>query len=185
MRKYLFVLAVFLVVKNTLYAQNFDKPAVQVTPEIEFKLKLDVEKEVPGFKEKIKSKKYGPIASEFAVDTFRIERLTEKCIKLDYTDGGMSEATYNQAKEYDLLLNKYYKKLLGILNVEEKKKLIAAQKSWISFRDNEVKLIETVNNKAYSGGTIEGLTNSSEYLNLIKNRTKDLYDYYVRCAHEE
>jgi len=185
MRKYLFVLAIFLVISNAVHAQNFDKPAVQVTPEIEAKFKLDVEKEVPAFKEKIRKAKYSPIVSEFAVDTFRIERLTDKWIKIDYTDAGMSRATYNQAKEYDVLLNKYYKKLLAILNPEEKKKLIAAQKSWLSFRDNEVNLLEAVNDKAYAGGTIEELTNSGEYLKLIQTRTKDLYSYYVRCMHEE
>ena len=185
MKKCLLALAVFLLINKNVRAQNFDKSAVEVTPAMQVKLKLDVEKEVPAFKEKIKKWKYGPIATEFAVDTFKVERLTEKWMKLNYTDAGMSEATYNQAKEYDVLLNKYYKKLLGILNAEERTKLVAAQRSWISFRDNEEKLLEAVNDKVYSGGTIEGLTNASEYMNLVQNRTKGLYSYYVRCMHEE
>jgi uncharacterized protein YecT (DUF1311 family) len=185
MRKYLLIVVIILSVISTTYAQNFDKPAVEITPAVLAKLKLDVEKEIPAFKESNKKWKRGPIGSEFSVDTFRIERLTDKWIKIDYTDAGMSQATYNQAKEYDVLLNKYYKKLLSILNPEEKKKLIAAEKSWLSFRDNEVNLMEAVNDKAYVGGTIEGLTNSGEYLKLIQTRTKDLYSYYVRCMHEE
>ena len=185
MKKYLLVTIIILFIISTADAQNFDKPAVQVIPGTLAKLKLDVEREVPAFKEKIRKLKYSPIVSEFAVDTFKIEHLTEKWIKIDYTDGGMSEATYNKAKEYDVLLNNYYKKLLAILNPEERKKLIAAQKSWLSFRDNEANLIETINGKAYAGGTLQGLTNSSEYLNLIQTRTKDLYSYYLRCMGEE
>lgn len=185
MKKYLFVTVIILSIISTANAQNFDKPTVQVTPETMAKLKLDVEREVPAFKERIRKSKYNPVVSEFAVDTFRIEHLTAKWIKVDYTGGGMSEATYNEAKEYDVLLNKYYKKLLAILNSEERKKLIAAQKSWLSFRDNEANLIEAINEKVYAGGTIQGLTNASEYLNLIQTRAKDLYSYYVRCMGDE
>ena len=77
----------------------------------------------------------------------------------------MRDAGYEAATLYDSLLNKYYKKFLAVLKGEDKKNLLQAQKSWLAFRDNETKLVETISKDQYSGGgTMQQLTESSEYL---------------------
>jgi uncharacterized protein YecT (DUF1311 family) len=107
----------------------------------------------------------------------------EKWVGLDYRDFGMRDAGYATANLYDSLLNKYYKKLLAVLKGEDKKTLLQAQKAWLSYRDSETKLVGTISKDEYSGGgTMQGLTEASEYLNLIKSRTITLFEHYVRAT---
>ena len=104
-------------------------------------------------------------------------------LQQDNSDFGMSDATYKIATLYDSLLNKYYKKLSGVLKGDDKKDLTQAQKSWITFRDNETKLVATISKDQYSGGgTMQRLTESSEYLTLIKNRVITLFEHYLRAT---
>jgi len=65
-----------------------------------------------------------------------------------------------------------------MLNAADKKKLLEAQKAWLAYRDSEEGLIIAVDNEAYSGGTIEGLADASSWLDLVKQRTIMLFDYY-------
>jgi hypothetical protein len=100
--------------------------------------------QVPLFEKKLLNQKLNKVQIEFAIDTFRIERFMEKLGRLNLTDAEMSDADYAEAKGYDSLLNKYYKKLLAVLKPDDKKVLIQAQKSWLSFRDAEYELAETI-----------------------------------------
>ena len=105
---------------------------------------------------------------------------------MDYSDFGMRQAGYETAKLYDILLNKYYQKLLTALKADDKKALIQAQKAWIIFRDNEFKLVETLSKTEYSGGgTVQQLIESSEYLDLVKKRTIALFNHYLRTTELE
>jgi uncharacterized protein YecT (DUF1311 family) len=107
----------------------------------------------------------------------------EEYIELDFSDFGMRDAGYKTAKLYDSLLNKYYKNLSTTLQGEDKKVLIQAQKAWITFRDSEFKLVETISKDEYSGGgTMQQLTEASEYLDLIKSRTIAIFDHYIRAT---
>jgi len=167
------------------FSQNATNP-VEVTPAVQNKIKQDIEKDIPKLRLKLEGHKTNPTQIEFTIDTFRVERFMTKWIDLGYSDPGMRDAIYATANLYDSLLNKYYKKLLAVLKGDDKKNLVQAQKAWLSFRDTELKLIETISKDQYSGGgTMQQLTESSEYLNLIKERTISIFNHYTRATQTE
>src|SRR5262245_54006910 len=127
------ILIVGLVFHLSAFSQS--KDAVEVTPEIQKKIRQDIEKEVPQLKQKLEKAKENPVQIEFTLDSCRVERIMEKWHDLDYRDFGMRDADYVGARIYDSVLNKYYKKLLAILKGDDKKILIQAQKNWLAFRD--------------------------------------------------
>jgi uncharacterized protein YecT (DUF1311 family) len=87
---------------------------------------------------------------------------------------------------YDKLLNKYYKKLLDVLKIEDKEVLIKSQKSWLIFRDNESKLIWTLKKNEYSGGgSIQHILANDEALDFLRNRVIDLFNYYGNIFNED
>lgn len=159
------------------------KAPVEVTPELQKKIMQDIDKEVPKLKQRLGKDGDNAVHVEFTVDTFRVERFMAKWIDLDFGDFGMRDAGCATAKLYDSLLNKYYKKLLTVLKGEDKKALVQAQKAWLAFRDGETKLVEAISKDEYSGGgTMQQLTEASEFLNLIKSRTIALFEHYVRAT---
>ena len=175
-------LIILFVIPAKLFSQATKDP-VDVTPQIQKKIKQDIEKEISQVKLKLESEKLNPAQAEFTLDTFRVARFMEKWIGLDFRDYGMSEAGYAAAELYDSLLNKYYKRLLSTLKGDDKKILVQAQKSWLAFRDSEYKLVETISKDEYfGGGTMQRLTESSEYLNLIKERTITIFEHYIRAT---
>ncbi|RYE58618.1 MAG: DUF1311 domain-containing protein [Sphingobacteriales bacterium] len=143
----------------------------------------DFEQTVEKYKKDLKEKGTHPIEMEFGIDTFTIEKNVVIALGKDNSDLGMTRVCYDAAKQYDLLLNKYYRKLLAVLKGEDKKLLISAQKSWLAFRDSEISLVEVISKEEYSGGgTAQNLTEGSYYLELIKSRTVALFDHYVRAT---
>jgi hypothetical protein len=128
------------------------QPAVSTRTELEKKIKQEVEKEIPKLEQQLKATKVNIVQIEFTLDTFRIELLFQKKLALNFADFSMRDATYQTAKLYDSLLNKYYKKLLAALKGDDKKVLIQAQKNWIAFGDSEFNLVETISKEAYAGG---------------------------------
>jgi uncharacterized protein YecT (DUF1311 family) len=175
------LLAVGLFIHTLSFSQT--KAPVELAPELQKKIMQDIDKEVPKLKQRLEKAKENAVHIEFAADTFRVERFMAKWVDLDYRDYGMRDAGYTTAKLYDSLLNKYYKKLLTVLKGDDKKALVQAQKAWLAFRDNETKLVETISKDDYSGGgTMQDLTEATEYLNLIKNRTIALFEHYVRAT---
>jgi uncharacterized protein YecT (DUF1311 family) len=166
-----------------LFTFSQSKDPIEVTPEIQRKIRGEIEKEIPRFKQKLEVAKENPVRIEFAIDTFRLERFMDKWIDLDYGDFGMRDACYAGAKLYDSLLNNYYKKLLEVLKGDDKQVLIQAQRSWLAFRDSEFRLVETISKDEYSGGgTMQQLTEASEYLDLVRNRVVTIFDHYVRAT---
>lgn len=155
----------------------------EVTPLMQQKIKVEVEKEAVIKKAQLQKDKVSDADVEFTLDTFRVERFMKKYLELDYSDAGMNQAGYETAKQYDSLLNKYYKKLLVTLKGDDKKILVQAQKAWIAFRDSESKLLETISKDEYSGGgTIQRLAESSEYLEMVKNRVLAIFSHYLRAT---
>ncbi len=138
----------------------------------------EVENEIPAFKKQMENEKEDTATIAFKADTFRVERFEAKWLKLNYSDYSMKQATVTAAKMYDALLNKYFRKLLKILTATDKKKLVDAQKAWLAYRDSEENLAMAVDNEAYSGGSIEALSDDASYLDLIKQRVIMLFNYY-------
>ncbi len=168
-----------------LIAQSPAMP-VDVTTEMQQHIKKDIEKEIPQLMKRLEKEKANALRTEFTIDTFRVERFMAKWVDLDYRDFGMRDAAYETARLYDSLLNKYYKKLMGVLQGDDRKILLVAQKNWISFRDSEFRLVQTIGKVEYAGGgTMQQLTESSEYLNLVKSRTIVLFSHLARATQSE
>jgi len=170
----------------TTFSQNLKDP-IEVTSELQSKIKQRIEKkDVPKLKLQLEKEKYNSIQIEFTLDTFRVEQFMNSWIDLDYGDFGMRDAAYAAARIYDSLLNKYYKKLLTVLKPADKKVLTQAQKAWLLFRDSEYKLVETISKDEYSGGgTMQQLTESGGYLNMVKIRVIAIFYHYARATHTE
>jgi len=179
------ILSISFFLRIISFSQQVDKP-VEVTEEMQEKIKRDINKDAVKFKQNLDKSGYSSAYKEFALDTFKIERFMSKWIDLDYRDFGMRDASYEGARFYDSLLNKYYKRLLALLKGNDKKILVQAQKAWLTFRDSETKLVYIISKPEYSGGgTMQQLTESSSYLAIIKNRTYDLFEHFVRASKSE
>ena len=165
-----------------MYSQAGTEP-IEVTPAIDHKIRLEIAKDIDKLKTQLLSNKESDILVQFTVDTFRIERYQSKYVDYDWSTSGMNKAGYDAAKSYDSLLNRYYKKLMAVLKPVDKTVLVNAQKSWMAFRDNEIKLIGCVGKEEYSGGgTMQSLIDSSEYLEIIKQRTISIFGHYLRAT---
>lgn len=150
-----------------------------ITPQIIEKLKADIEKQVPALKLEYAKQELNADEIEFSLDTFRIERLAAKKIEINYSTLGMNMAVSDLTESYNKLMNKYYNKLLNLLEPEDKKILITAQRSWISYRDAEENLIGALTNKIYSGGgTIQSIIATGSYSELVTKRCIKIFDYY-------
>ena len=99
---------------------------------------------------------------------------------IDYTTAGMNFTVREMASSYDKLMNKYYNKLMNMLSLDDRKILIAAQKSWLVYRDAEDKLIGTITDPAYSGGgTMQSNIARGNYADLVVRRTIQIFQYYL------
>ncbi len=176
MKKLLLLLTIFSI-GHLSFGQN--NGPNKITPQILQKLKADIEKQVPIFRQKLSTQDFTADRIEFSVDTFRIEQLVSKRMQIDYSTVGMNTTVEEMAISYDKLLNKYYNKLLKLLNTEDKKTLINAQRSWLTYRDAETKLIGTMTKEEYSGGgTIQSTNAVGAHADLIVKRTIEIFKYY-------
>lgn len=180
--KYLFFLV--LIAAGHIPAQGQQgKDPVDVTPAIQQRIWQEIEKEVPAFRQKLVQDGEDDIQVGFSTDTFRVERFVAKWIDTDYRDFGMRDAVHAGAQLYDSLLNKYYQQLLRLLQGDDRKILIQAQKAWVAFRDAEAKLIFTAGKEQYSGGgTIQPLMTAALYMEMIKSRVIAIFDHLVRAG---
>ncbi len=163
----------FLLTANFLLAQK------EITKEILKKINSDVEKLIPAFKASLKEKDLNNDEIEFALDTFKIENITAQKMDINYSTAGMNLGMSEATDSYDKLMNKYYNKLLKLLQPADKKVLIAAQKAWLAYRNAENNLIDTMTKKEYSGGgTMQSNIAIGSFLALIKGRTIAIFNYY-------
>lgn len=154
-----------------------------LTPDLRKNIDKRIEDAAQVKRNQLTALKLSMLEIDFTLDTFRIEQYLIEYIRLDNSDYGMSNAGYEAAKQYDNLLNKYYKKLLATLNTEDKNILTNAQKTWLAFRDSEAKLIGTISKEEYAGGgTMQRLTESSEFLEMVRSRTVSLYNHLTRAT---
>jgi len=175
--------AIITIVSALLFFITAKGQTTAITPGLQQKLQQAIELQVPAFKKKLENKKLNAEIIAFSIDTFRIERLLGRSVELNFSDFSMRDAGYSAAVGYDSLLNKYYKKLLNTLKGDDKKVLQQAQKNWISFRDSETKLVETISKDEYSGGgTMQQLAESSMYLDIVRSRVLAIFSHYTRAA---
>jgi uncharacterized protein YecT (DUF1311 family) len=159
------------------FAQN--RRAKEITPQLLLQIRAEVEREVPAFKNKLKADDISAGRVEFQIDTFRIQRIADKRMTLDFTTAGMNTTMYAMSDAYDKLMNKYYARLLKLLKPKDKTVLISAQRAWIGYRDAESKLIGLVTDPVYSGGgTIQTNIACGDFTDIIVKRTETIFDYY-------
>lgn len=172
------ILIIFLTFTyNQTFAQE-ERPK-ELTPQKLQKIRADIEKQIPDLKQSLSDQDFSSRQIEFAIDTFRIERLAAERMNIDYSTSGMNFAINELTDSYDKLLNKYYNKLIKLLDPEDKKVLLNAQKAWLVFRDSERIFIRTMTKEKYSGGgTIQSNIASDRFSQLVIQRTKDIFDYY-------
>ena len=150
-----------------------------ITQDVLNGINQQVEKEIPTFKKSISTLEFSNDQIEFAIDTFRIEHIVSKRMDIDNTTIGMNVTIDQQTTSYDKLMNKYYGKLLKALKPEDKKVLIAAEQSWMAYRDAENNLINTMTKDEYSGGgTIQSNIRMGAYSDLVIQRTIAIFNYF-------
>ena len=111
-------------------------------------------------------------------DLARVKFTLDRCIKTDDTNVGMKQCVAAAFRDADKLLNRTYqgmsKEWIGddIGSSERKKRLIAAQRAWIAFRDVECSLQAT----EMLGGTGEGLIVGQCLYEMTANRVVQIED---------
>ena len=176
MKRFLFLTLLTFISSFTFGQTN--KAPVEITPLMSQKIKADIEKQIPAFKQKI-SRKMNTDEIEFSLDTFRIEKICAKRMDIEYSTAGMNISVNELTAAYDQLMNKYYNKLLKLLKPKDKMVLVTAQKAWLVYRDAEAKLIGTMTKQEYSGGgTMQSNIATGSYSSIVVKRTIDIFHYY-------
>ena len=165
------VLFLFLTICTNITAQSRE-----YSLELEKELNAKVEKLVVDFKKTLNEDE--GFWKRFKLDTFVIERYVDLRMETDYSTQGMNQTMYEAERRYDKLLNIYYKILLEKLQGEDKKVLIDTQKSWIAFKEKEIKLIATLYSDKYTGGgTMYSNIRVGSVFEITKKRTIELAQY--------
>ena len=97
-----------------------------------------------------------------------IDKALEICTDKDPSTAGMVNCTDAAYKKWDQELNKNYRTLMARLKPAGKQLLKSAQLSWIAYRDNEFKLIDSI----YDGiqGTMYIPMRIDEKMQIVKQR---------------
>lgn len=163
----------------SLYTLAQGASSQEITTQTLQNIKNKVEKSIPAFKQKLIKKGFNSDQIEFSIDTFRIIQIANKRMEIDFSYSGMNITVSELTESYDKLLNKYYKKLLNSLKVEDKQTLITAQRVWLAFLVAEEKFIQTMTNENYSGGgAIQSNIATGSYSDIVVKRTNELFNYY-------
>ena len=171
--KYLFFLY-FLSFSSLLNAQR------KINEKDILKINKEIETEISILKDSLNNfeKNITPIDLEFKTDIYKIEKLAEKKININYSTIGMSNTVFELEKNYDKLLNKYYKILVEKLNSEDKEKLKKSQKNWLNFRNSERILVGIISKTQYSGGgTIQSNIRAGKICEITKKRVYEIKEY--------
>lgn len=76
----------------------------------------------------------------------------------------------NEYKKADAELNQVYRKLVGMLDEEQKAQLKEAQLAWISYRDKNCEFVADM----YKGGSLRPTVLATCLLDVTDNRTTEL-----------
>lgn len=109
-------------------------------------------------------------------DKHPIDVKLDNCIDEDGSTSGLNMCLTTAAGEWDKELNKYYKLLQTSLSAEQKTVLQDVQRSWIAFKDKEIKLI----NVTYGGmdGTMWTYVANRAIMEITRKRALDLKHLY-------
>lgn len=189
-RKFTFMKkAILIILCSIIYSVSFSQnypsePTKEDTLRIEKQLVKEADSVRSALqKEESRSDNFKKIEIEFRVDTFIVERRCALFIEVDYTDLGMQFSNDQLAKDFEALLNKYYKLLVAKLEPADKEILKISQRNWIKYRESEQQVNYLMSEERYSGGgTIQNLIIGSRTIEITKTRVFELYDYLERAS---
>lgn len=111
-----------------------------------------------------------------AEEVYSIDKAEDACISKTSSTAGMLKCTAIAYDAWDKEMNKYYNLLMKKLPTEQKNELLKAQKSWLTFRDNDFTLIN--NSIEEKQGTMYLNIASGERREIVKQRALQLKEYY-------
>ena len=89
---------------------------------------------------------------------------------IQMTEAELLKAAHHDANRADVELNKVYKQLMAVLNKDDRKRLVAAQRAWIAFRDAECEFES-------SGGADRVFLAPAAFQALTEDRTDELRSF--------
>lgn len=118
--------------------------------------------------------------TEFTVDTFKVELLKKKKMVAD-TSIAEKIAAINEAEiQYTILMDKYYAVLISRHDESGKKAIIDAQKKWLKYRDDEIKMTEKFYDEEKKGDLkSKEIGKATENLELTKERVVEIYKHIL------
>lgn len=157
-----------------LLTSSFANAQVELTPDKVTQITNQVDRLAIKYRDSV-SKNFGEkvmsLDTEFKTDLYRVEKIADLKVAVDYSTAGMTAAIVDLNRDYDQLLNKYYGILRKKLKGEDQEKLKLSQRNWIKFRDSEILVISTVSKDQYSGGgTIQSNIMAGRISDLTKER---------------
>ena len=108
------------------------------------------------------------IASAQEPQKHPIDAALDVCTEKEPHTAGMVRCTDVAYKKWDQELNKNYRSLMSKLKPADKQLLKSAQLSWIAYRDNEFKLIDSIYDKIQ--GTMYIPMRTVEKMQIVKQR---------------
>ena len=97
-----------------------------------------------------------------------IDKALDICTDKNPSTGGMVSCMETAYKKWDQELNKNYRTLMARLKPASKQLLKSAQLSWITYRDNEFKLIDSIYDSIQ--GTMYISMRIDEKMQIVKQR---------------
>lgn len=111
-----------------------------------------------------------------AEEVYSIDKAEEACISKTSSTADMLKCTATAYDAWDKEMNKYYNLLMKKLPIKQKNELLKAQKSWLTFRDNDFTLIN--NSIREKQGTMYLNVASGHRREIVKQRAMQLKEYY-------
>lgn len=128
--------------------------------------------------EKLITKSESLLSTQFTVDTFKVETLLAKKMRVDTSQAEHITAINEAEIQYTFLMDKYYSLLMNIYDEEGKKSIALAQKKWLKYRDDEIKMTERLYDEEKKGNLIsKEIAKATENLELTKERVVELYKH--------
>ncbi len=106
-----------------------------------------------------------------------IENKLGNCIDNAQNNAETAQCVYTAMDEYDKLLNKYYRLLMGLLSEEGKTALRNAQRKWLEMRNLEFNFVDQLYHGEIGGTMYIPIANDVKK-RFVKQRVAGLKDYY-------
>ena len=105
---------------------------------------------------------------------------TQEEAGLRQSQAEMNQQAARDFQKADKELNRVYARLNKALSASKRKRLVAAQRAWITFRDAESSLWAS----QMEGGSAETMLNLGHKAHMTEERTKELKEIYKALVEE-